>query len=356
MIRKRFRDLGFVIGNYQVGKLNSITDVPGVLVGHTTLNYEHPDSIHTGVTVILPNGVWKKYSPVGFYLLNGNGDSTGLEMISEYGQISAPIALTNTHQVGLVRDSLIRYYRERVSDESFEFPLVTETDDSWISDNDKYPITAEHVFEAVTSASSESVDEGNIGAGTGLICFDLKGGVGTSSRLIKACRDEYTIGVLTVTNFGNRDDLVIKGVPIGRQLNYNEIPNPWIDKKHSHGSVVVVIATDAPLSPDQCHRIAKRAALGLGRVGCKGHDYSGDMIISFSTGNQSLSSSRVRHARFLIPHQEMDELYEAVIDATEEAVINSLTTSRTIVGRNGRKVEAIPLDFLVEALNTHMPG
>ncbi|MBE0690542.1 MAG: P1 family peptidase, partial [Anaerolineae bacterium] len=278
MGRARLRNLGINIGVMPTGEYNAITDVPGVRVGHCTLIYDEPRVARTGVTVIQPRGgaVWDDQVFAGFHSFNGNGDFTGTHWLDESGLLTTPIALTNTHQVGVVRDALIAYEFEMRNVEDFALPLVAETYDGWLNDINAFHLKSEHVSCALENAATGPVEEGNVGGGTGMICHEFKGGVGSSSRIAETENGDYVVGAFVQSNYGRRHLLRVDGVPVGRELGYDRVPSARTAPVE--GSIIVILATDAPLLPTQCKRLAQRAVAGLARVGCIGHNGSGDLM------------------------------------------------------------------------------
>ncbi|MGB8360479.1 MAG: P1 family peptidase [Acidimicrobiia bacterium] len=351
-MRTRFRDLGFQVGTLQPGPDNALTDVPGVMVGHATLNRDEPSVARTGVTMIVPRSgdIWTDFAYAASFNFSGNGEVTGLAWVEESGLLGSPIGITNTHQVGLVRDFLVKVAVEQDVDEAFHLPVVGETWDGWLSDIDTFPLTEREVRVAYDSARGGPVPEGCVGGGTGMICHEFKGGIGTSSRLVETTVGQRTVGVLVQANYGRREDLRIEGVAVGRLIGKETVPSPW-DQPPSGGSIIVVAATDAPLLPIQCRRLAKRITVGLGRVGGYGHDSSGDIFLVFSTGNHLPSGQQPWHLES-VPNKDMDRLFHAVADATEESIINALCAAETTTGRLGRVAYALPLDLLGDALGT----
>jgi D-aminopeptidase len=352
MGRARLRELGITIGQYPPGPNNAITDVPGVQVGHSTLIYDRPRVARTGVTVIMPRAgkIWENNAFAGYHALNGNGEMTGAHWIDEVGLLTSPIALTNTHQVGLVRDMLIAYEREHHIHGAI-LPVVAETFDGWLNDIDAFHVTKSNVFEALNRAAGGAVAEGNVGGGAGMICHDFKGGIGTSSRLVQIDDRQYTVGVLVQTNHGDRHLLRLDGVPVGTLIDEKRIPTPWGDQPSLlAGSIIVVIATDAPLVANQCKRLAQRATIGVARVGGVGHNGSGDIFIAFATGNDLPYDLPVYVDLKMIRHQALNPFFEAVAEATEEAIWNALSMAETMTGFKGRTAYAIPLDQLQEAM------
>lgn len=355
MSRARLRDLGIIIGQYPTGSDNAITDVPGVRVGHSTLHFDTPRIARTGVTVVLPRdgAIWQNNTFAGVYAFNGNGEITGLSWMEESGLLTSPIALTNTMQVGLVRDALIAYEREQRLRGAI-LPVVAETFDGWLSDIDAMPITRTHVYEAIQTARSGPVDEGSVGGGTGMICHDFKGGIGTASRVVESAGCSYTLGVLVQTNYGDRHQLRVDGVPVGLMIPPEEVPTPWdIMPSPQSGSIIVIIATDAPLLPNQCRRLAQRATIGMARVGGVGFNSSGDIFLAFATGNDlPIDVTTTPFELKMLPHQQLNPLIEAVAEATEEAILNSLTAAESMAGFRVT-AHALPLDRLQEIMQMY---
>jgi D-aminopeptidase len=354
MTRARLRDLGISIGRFPTGQYNAITDVAGVRVGHCTLIYDEPRIARTGVTVIMPReeAVWDNQAYAGFHVLNGNGDFTGTHWLEESGLLTTPIAITNTHQVGLVRDTLVEYEFSHRKEEYFALPLVAETYDGWLNDINAFHLKAEHVYQAINSAAGGPVDEGAVGGGTGMICYDFKGGIGTSSRVINIPSGKFTVGALVQANHGDRELLRIDGVPVGREIGYDKVPSGW-DEPPAGSSIIVIIATDAPLLPVQCKRLAQRATIGLARTGCIGHNGSGDLFLAFATGNNIPVPHKKPYEVKMLPHQQMNPLMEATAEAVEEAVLNALTAAETVVGYKGRTAYALPLDELERVMRAY---
>lgn len=360
----RARDLGIPFDGTP-GPLNAITDVAGVAVGHTTLisgqGKLEPGKgpVRTGVTAILPRG--RTYDPVfaGWHSLNGNGEMTGTTWITESGFLEGPILLTNTHSVGVVRDATIawqvkhRLY-EALPDEPDVFwvmPIVAETYDGDLNDINGFHVTREHVFAALDGARSGPVAEGNVGGGTGMVTHEFKGGIGTSSRRVELAGGNYTVGALVQSNYGIRKTLRIAGVPVGQEIT-DLLPgkSPQADER---GSIIVVIATDAPLLPHQMRRVAQRASLGLGRMGSYASNGSGDIFVAFSTANPR-AAARAGTARLeMLPNDALGPLFLATVEATEEAIVNALVAARTMTGANGYTVHALPHDRLRAALRKY---
>lgn len=347
MARHRLRDLGITIGDLPTGPHNAITDVADVWVGHTTLIYDEPRVARTGVTVILPRGgeVYQNQSYAGYYSFNGNGEMTGMHWLEESGLLGSPVAITNTNQVGVVRDALVEYELHKQPKSDWLLPVVAETADSWLNDIKAFHVTKEHVFQALAAAGPGPVAEGNVGGGTGMICHGFKGGIGTSSRVVEIVNTPYTVGVLVQANYGWREHLRVDGAPVGRLIPKEEIPRPWDVAPHD-GSIIIVVATDAPLLPFQCKRLARRATVGLARVGGVGHNSSGDLFLAFATGNAVLVGSKAPIPVLMLPNDQINPLFNAVAEATEEAILNALTTAETMVGFQGRIAYALPLDRL----------
>jgi len=347
--RVRLRELGIGIGRLEPGPSNAITDVDGVRVGHSTVIRDEPDVVRTGVTMILPreDGIWTDYVYAGSHVLNGNGEMTGSIWVEESGMLGSPVGLTTTAQVGLVRDFLVREsYRLGVFD-GFHLPVVAETWDGWLSTPESFPLTDADAAAALGSAEAGPVTEGSVGGGTGMICHEFKGGIGTSSRVVKAAGERFTVGVLVQANYGAREDLRVDGVPVGEEIGLDLVASAW-DEAPNGGSIIVVVATDAPLLPGQCRRLAQRATVGLARVGGYGHDSSGDIFLAFSTANHlPEKTARPREVRSL-PNESMSSLFHAVADATEESILNALCAADTMTGRDGRIAHALPLGRLVE--------
>jgi len=339
----RARDLGIVIGSMAPGSKNAITDVAGVRVGATTLI--EGDDVRTGVTVILPPDL-----PLfaGFHSLNGNGELTGTHWIEESGMLTTPIAITNTHSVGVVHDALIAC---RPTDpDHWSLPVVGETWDGALNDINGFHVRPEHAFAAVESATDGPVPEGNVGGGTGMICHEFKGGTGTASRVLPEGEGGYTIGVLVQANHGWRHRLSIEGVSVGRAIPYERIPAPRIKQPPGSGSIIGIVATDAPLLPGQCERLAQRVGLGVARTGGTGENSSGDIFLAFATGNRHLAGAE-RTARIeMLRNEHITALFFAVIEATEEAIVNALVAAETMTGRGGTTAHRLEPDLLVEVM------
>jgi D-aminopeptidase len=381
----RARDLGIVIGEGQPGPVNAITDVRGVRVGHVTLiEGEGPlvvgrGPIRTGVTVVVPHDgdVWREPVFAAPHVLNGNGEMTGLEWIREAGMLGGVIAITNTHSVGVVRDALVAEGIRSQPPGAFywSLPIVGETWDGMLNDTDGQHVRPEHVSAAIADARPGAVDEGNVGGGTGMVCHEFKGGIGTASRVLPPAAGGWTAGVLVQANYGRRGLLRIDGVPVGEAINVDDVPSPYgptgkgfepFDAaptdpgvraaRARDGSIIIVVATDAPILPHQCRRLAQRASLGLGRVGGLGSTTSGDLILCFSTGNRALHPPEVDPEPPAVTTVRMladlalDPLFEATVEATEEAIVNALVAAETMTGRDGHTAHRLPHDRLVEVM------
>ena len=352
MGRARIRDLGINLGIFPTGPNNAITDVPGVPVGHTTLDLAEPKNIHTGVTVIVPRNreIGHDNAFAGFHRFNGCGEMTGVQWIEETGLLTSAIALTNTHQIGMVHDALAEFSFMHDEFGPFYLPVVAETFDGFLNDMSAAALTKDHVFEAMLAAKSGPVAEGNVGGGTGMICHDFKGGIGTSSRVIEVKGASYTVGALVQTNYGDREQLRVDGVPVGREINPDIVPIPWRFQPPS-SSIIVIIATDAPILGDQCKRLAQRATSGLARVGGVGHNTSGDLFLAFSTGHHiPARPDGLIQLGTTIPPGCLSPFFDAVADTVEESILNALTAAETMIGFQGRTAYALPLDLLKEAM------
>jgi D-aminopeptidase len=334
----RARDLGIRIGELEPGPLNAITDVDGTRVGHTTLI--EGDDVRTGVTVVLP-GTLPLFA--GSHRLNGNGELTGLEWIRESGFLTTPVGITNTFSVGVVRDAIVSAQHAAGAGE-WHLPVVGETYDGVLNDIEGMHVRAEHVHAALERATDGPVEEGAVGGGTGMICHGFKGGIGTASR---ATGEGYRVGVLVQANHGRRPRLAVDGVPVGRELGPDRIPLPPRPDDVA-GSIIVLVATDAPLLPHQCDRLAQRAALGIARTGGAGENSSGDLILAWSTGNAL--DGGATHAVTMLANERIDQLFYGAIEATEEAIVNALLAAETMTGREGRTVHRLDPARLAELL------
>src|SRR5579884_701070 len=355
--KPRARDLGVPFDGTP-GPLNAITDVKGVEVGHTTLiSGEGPlkvgvGPVRTGVTAVLPRGKNSTDSVfASWFTENGNGEMTGTTWVEESGFLEGPVMITNTHSVGVVRDAVIQWRVNHGQPQGSEYwwslPVVAETYDGYLNDINGFHVKPEHVFAALESAKSGPVPEGNVGGGTGMVCNEFKGGIGTSSRVLDKKDGGYTVGVLVQCNYGRRHLLRIAGVPVGREIPGNLV---W---SQDTGSIIVVVATDAPLLPTQLKRIAKRVTLGLGRMGSASGDGSGDIFIAFSTANPGAADPKGLHQVTMLPNYSMDPLFEATVEATEEAIVNAMIAAETMVGIDNHKVIALPHDRLREILQKY---
>lgn len=352
----RIRDIcnrtGVRLGLLPTGQWNAITDVPGVRVGHSTIIKDSPVITRTGVTVIVPcDDIVENSVYAGYFSQNGNGEFTGCHWMEEAGLLSTPIAITNTHSVGVVRDAMISYYREKMPDlvPEWMLPAVAETWDGWLSDIFGMAVTPEHVREALDHASSGPVAEGNVGGGTGMILHDFKGGIGTSSRVIPEDKGGYTVGVLVQGNYGKRHDLTIAGIPVGRYIPTSRIPGKAEQEQGERpgkdtGSIIVVVATDAPITADQCKRLARRATIGLARTGGVCGNGSGDIFAAFSTAHRFREETKRLYNIQTLGSDCLDELFRATVEATHEAIANALCAADTTTGIKGRVMHAFPLD------------
>jgi D-aminopeptidase len=339
-VQLRAREVGIEIGNLRTGPANAITDVAGVRVGQTTL--VEGEDVRTGVTVILapPEPLF-----AGSHTINGNGELTGLEWIRDSGTLTTPIGLTNTHSVGVVRDALVAAARPGEWD--WSLPVVGETWDGFLNDINGFHVRPEHVVAAFAAAKDGPVDEGSVGGGTGMVCHGFKGGIGTASRVIE---DGWTLGVLVQANHGRRPRLRVNGIPVGERIGAEVVPVPASGAGEGAGSIIVLIATDAPLLPGQCERVARRAGFGIARTGGMGERSSGDFALCFATGNRGLVADEPELALRMVNDGRINAFYEAVIDAVEESILNAMLASETMTGRNGHTVHGLPHALLLEAL------
>lgn len=358
--KTRARDLGIPFEGTP-GKYNAITDVAGVEVGYKTLIEGKgklvvgKGPVRTGVTAIFPKGKGSLDRVfAAWFTLNGNGEMTGTTWVDESGGLGSPVLITNTHSVGVVRDAVIEWYSKKVKGSDYSgdisLPVVAETWDGFLNDINGFHVTKEHVFEAMESAASGPIREGNVGGGTGMIAHGFKGGTGTASRKLDAMKGGYTVGVLVQANYGSRSLLSIAGVPVGKEIT-DLMPVDKEDK--DQGSIIVVVATDAPLLPHQLERIVKRVSLGIGVMGGRGGNSSGDIFIAFSTANPEVSKNEgIAHLEML-PNDMITPLFEATASATEEAIVNAMIAAETMEGVNGNKVYAIPHDRLIQVLKKY---
>jgi D-aminopeptidase len=354
--KPRARDLGVPFDGTP-GPLNAITDVKGVEVGHTTLISGEGvltvgvGPVRTGVTAIFPRGKDSNDSVfAGWFALNGNGEMTGTTWVEESGFLEGPVMITNTHSVGVVRDAVVAWSVKHMQPDADGFwwslPVVAETWDGYLNDVNGFHVRPEHAFHALDTAHSGVVEEGNVGGGTGMICYEFKGGIGTASRVLDAKYGGYTVGVLAQCNYGRRSQLRVAGVPVGR-----EIPGHVYDD--DVGSIIVVVATDAPLLSTQLKRLARRVSLGLARDGGYSGNESGDIFIAFSTANPRTLGSKGTRQITMLENQRLDPIFLATVQATEEAVVNSMVAAETMTGINNHTVRALPHDRLREVLKKY---
>ena len=355
--KPRARDLGVPFDGAP-GPFNAITDVKGVEVGHTTLiSGDVPlkvgeGPVRTGVTAVLPRGKDSMDAVFGaWFTLNGNGEMTGTTWLEDSGFLDGPVMITNTHSVGVVRDAVIGWKVKRGKPDMegywWSLPVVAETWDGFLNDINGFHVKPEHVIHALDSAHAGAVEEGSVGGGTGMICNEFKGGIGTSSRVLDAKQGGYTVGVLVQCNYGRRDQLRIAGVPVGK-----EIPEHPAYESDT-GSIIVVVATDAPLMPTQLKRVARRVSLGLGRNGSYSGDGSGDIFIAFSTANGGAVSAKGPHPITVLPNDSLDPIFLATVQATEEAIVNAMVAAQTMTGINNHTAIGLPHDRLREVLKKY---
>jgi D-aminopeptidase len=355
--KPRARDLGVPFDGTP-GALNAITDVSGVTVGHTTLISGEgklqvgKGPVRTGVTAVLPRGKDSINDPVfaGWWSLNGNGEMTGTTWVEESGFLTGPVMITNTHSVGVVRDAAIQWRvlhgQVGPDDDWWSLPVVAETWDGWLNDINGFHVKAEHALHAIDSAESGAVQEGNVGGGTGMICNEFKGGIGTSSRKLAAKDGGYTVGVLVQCNFGRRPNLRIAGVPVGREIPEDPVYSSGPFGEGDYGSIIVIVATDAPLLAHQLKRVARRVSLALGRLGSISGNGSGDIFIAFSTANPGAASPDYVVDLKMLPNDRIEPVFAATVQATEEAVVNAMIAAETMTGIDNRRVIALPHDKL----------
>lgn len=366
--KPRARDLGIpFVGT--PGVFNAITDVQGVEVGYSTIitgkgeNTVGNGPVRTGVTAIFPRGKAKKFSPVyaNWYSLNGNGEMTGTTWVTESGFLETPIMITNTNSVGVVRDAVLKWYVDTDwysgEDWWYTYPVVAETYDGFLNDIYGFHVKEKHVLEAIENSSSGQIAEGNIGGGTGMMCLGFKGGTGTSSRVLKIKDSSYTVGAIVQSNFGAKRNLSIAGVPVGIELKdtLNSVFNgpPKSRRQEGDGSIIVIIATDVPLLPHQLKRIAQRIPLGIGIVGGRGSNGSGDIFLAFSTANEGAFNRDDIASITSMPNDLLMPVFEATVQVVEEAIINAMIAAETMEGINGNTSYAIPHDVLVETLQKY---
>lgn len=332
----------------QPGKYNSITDVEGVRVGYTTLI--EGSSIRTGVTGIFPRPINESATPVfsGCHSLNGNGELTGTLWMEEAGRCDGPITITNTHSCGIARDTSIKWMLENVDDMGhWALPVAGETFDGVLNDINGFHVKEEHIIAALNNARSGPIEEGSVGGGTGMICYEFKGGSGTASRVVEFAGIDVNVGAFVQANFGKRDQLTIAGVPVGRFLKGGS-------GEDERGSIIGIVATDAPLLPHQLKRLARRIGLGIGRSGSISGHGSGDIFMAFSTANESAfhNENKLASAQF-IPNSRLDRIFEAVIQSVDEAILNSMVANDAMEGFQGSKIEALPHNEVIEILRKH---
>jgi L-aminopeptidase/D-esterase-like protein len=362
--KPRARDLGVPFDGTP-GPLNAITDVSGVAVGHTTLISGEgklqigKGPVRTGVTAVLPRGKDSMNNPVfaGWFSQNGNGEMTGTTWVEESGFLEGPVMITNTHSVGVVRDAVIQWRVAHGQPDPtgywWSLPVVAETWDGWLNDINGFHVKPEHAFHAIDTASSGRVEEGSVGGGTGMICNEFKGGIGTSSRKVDTKLGAYTVGVLVQCNYGIRPNLRIAGVPVGKEIVEAPAYGSGAFAADDWGSIIVVVATDAPLVSHQLKRLARRVSLGLGRNGSISGNGSGDIFIAFSTGNSGATRPDSLAQLTMLPNDRLDPLFAATVQATEEAIINAMVAAETMTGINDHKVLALPHDKLRAVLKKY---
>ncbi len=362
--RPRARDIGIPFYG-KPGKFNAITDVPGVLVGYSTIiqgegkNIRGKGPVRTGVTAILPRG--RNNNPVfaNWYTLNGNGEMTGTTWITESGFLETPVMITNTNSVGVVRDAVLKWFVKTgwyKEDFWYTYPVVAETYDGFLNDIYGFHVKESNAYEALDNARSGMLAEGNVGGGTGMMCLGFKGGSGTASRVIKIKDSTYTVGVFVQANFGAKHNLTIAGVPVGRELadtlNY-DFKAPPSYRQDGDGSIIVIVATDAPLLPHQLKRVAARVPLGVGIVGGRGENSSGDIFLAFSTANPAAFNRNGFTEVELLPNDLINPVFEGTVQATEEAIINAMVGAETMEGVNGNKAYALPHKRTLEILRKY---
>jgi D-aminopeptidase len=362
--KPRARDLGVPFDGTP-GPLNAITDISGVTVGHTTLISGEgklqigKGPVRTGVTAVLPRGKDSMSNPVfaGWWSLNGNGEMTGATWVEESGFLEGPVMITNTHSVGVVRDAVIQWRVNHGQPDPSGFwwslPVVAETWDGWLNDINGFHVTPEHAFHTIDSAHSGPVEEGAVGGGTGMICNGFKGGIGTSSRKLDAKSGSYTIGALVQCNYGSRNNLRIAGIPVGREIPAEDasafVPSDIAER----GSIIVVIATDAPLVSHQLKRLARRVSLGLGRTGSISGNGSGDIFIAFSTANSGASKPEGLATVQMLANESLDPVFKATVEAVEESVVNAMVAAETMTGIDNHRVQGLPHDKLRAVLKKY---
>ncbi len=366
--KQRAREWGIPFEG-KTGKFNAITDVPGVEVGYTTIikgegvNKIGMGPVRTGVTAILPTG--KTHRPVfaNWYSLNGNGEMTGTTWITASGFLETPILITNTNSVGVSRDAMLKWFVEKnwfkndsYKDFWYTYPIVAETYDGFLNDIYGFHVTEENVYAALNSAQTGPIAEGNVGGGTGMMCLGFKGGTGTASRIVKIKDSIYTVGVLVQSNFGGKNNFNIAGVPVGKELrdtlNYEFKASP-ASYKEGQGSIIVIVATDAPLLPHQLKRIAERVTIGVGKTGGLGENSSGDIFLAFSTANPNAWIRESVPTLQMLANELLNPFFEATVQATEEAILNAMVAAETMVGINGNKAYALPKELVLKSLKKY---
>ena len=360
-VKPRARALGIPFDGTP-GPLNAITDLTGVEVGYATLildgagSAQEKATVRTGVTAIFPRGK-ASTDPVfaGWFSLNGNGEMTGTTWVEESGFLEGPLMITNTHSVGIVRDAVIAWQLGHggLPNQEWSMPVVAETFDGWLNDVNGFHIKREDAFRALDAARSGPVAEGNVGGGTGMMCYEFKCGTGTSSRSLSKKSGGYSVGVLVQANHGARYQLQIAGVPVGKEITEDAPFTQGVDLANEKGSIIIVVGTDAPLLAHQIKRLARRAALGLARTGAVSGNGSGDIFIAFSTANPGIARSKDVSRVAMLPNDSMNALFVATVQATEEAIINALVAADTMIGVDGHKAVAIPLDHVKQVLMKH---
>jgi L-aminopeptidase/D-esterase-like protein len=362
--KPRARDLGVPFDGTH-GPLNAITDVPGVIVGHTTLISGEgklqvgKGPVRTGVTAVLPRGKDSMNSPVfaGWWSLNGNGEMTGTTWVEESGFLEGPVMITNTHSVGVVRDAVIQWRVAHGQPDPtgywWSLPVVAETWDGWLNDINGFHVKPEHAFHAIDSAHGGAVEEGAVGGGTGMVCNGFKGGIGTSSRRLDEKIGGYTVGVLVQCNYGTKNNLRIAGIPVGREISADDPYAGTAFVNDDHGSIIVVVATDAPLVAHQLKRLARRVSLGLGRDGSISGNGSGDIFIAFSTANPGAAAADHVVDLKMLPNDKIEPVFSATVQATEEAIINAMVAAETMTGIENHRVRALPHDQLRAVLKKY---
>jgi len=365
--KPRARALGIPFAG-RPGTWNAITDVPGIEVGYLTLI--EGDDVRTGVTAIHPRGARNPGDPVaaGFHSQNGNGEMTGVAWIEESGTFSGPVAMTNTHAVGIAHAGIIAWTVEHHPSlaDAWLLPVAAETWDGYLNDINGRHVTVDSVVEALEAAESGPIDEGSVGGGTGMNCYQFKGGSGTASRLVDYAGATFTVGVFVQANFGSRSELTLAGVPLGEELRDDNPIEDFFSMASGAGSVIAIVATDAPLFPHQCKAFARRVTSGLARTGTSGSHFSGDLFLAFSTANplaftsgfatSDRLSARPYDTLSFIPWGSLDSFYEAIVQGVEEAVANALVANDEMTGRGGHRTPALPRERVVELVGRHRPG